>query len=493
MCKDYFYLKSINLALLACCLLIMTDFVNAQTRFADSVSENFTPTRKINFSCMASVGLTSDGVATNNPSYCPQVNGSPTYAITYNYNSPNRDEFYESIQIWANGGNIYSDDELRGFDIVINYLDSSGSPAMLSATSVSIGDTVNANDPKTVSFTSLGGPAAISGISTITISNLQSSNAGGAGAATFRELHVVDATPQIRVTKSSAVYTGNDPDGDGTGDVDVGDIIVYSYVVTNTGLSTVFNTTVTEPGGASFSGTGALPSPSYLSGGNDYDSGAGTVTDLRAGETVSFDAAYSITAADLAAMSVTNQATASATDFHGANASDLSGDTNSDNNPTVTTYDSPTFVSIGSVELVSLLLDQALEELGIHQMSTEQLLALTSEADSSDANIVDYDQALSKVVDYLDPDEDGEVLVFKWDTTEEQGTIGFHVERHHESNDWVRLNKRLLPALIPAPYGAQYLQADPSAQTGKSYQFRLIEQEVTGRTNRYGPFEVGVF
>ena len=38
--------------------------------------------------------------------------------------------------------------------------------------------------------------------------------------------------------------------------------------------------------------------------------------------------------------------------------------------------------------------------------------------------------------------------------------------------------------------GAEYRLADPAAQPGMGYRYRLIEQEATGNTNSYGPYEV---
>ena len=48
----------------------------------------------------------------------------------------------------------------------------------------------------------------------------------------------------------------------------------------------------------------------------------------------------------------------------------------------------------------------------------------------------------------------------------------------------------MLPSLIIAPMGCEYQLVDPAAKSGNSYQYLLIEQEATGNTNEYGPFEV---
>ena len=97
---------------------------------------------------------------------------------------------------------------------------------------------------------------------------------------------------------------------------------------------------------------------------------------------------------------------------------------------------------------------------------------------------------LSALSTYLDPDGDGQVAVFRWDTLEERGTIGFYVERRQGAGDWVRINGDLLPGLINAPMGAEYQLADPTAGAGQAYEYRLIELEANGDTRTYGPFSV---
>jgi hypothetical protein len=64
------------------------------------------------------------------------------------------------------------------------------------------------------------------------------------------------------------------------------------------------------------------------------------------------------------------------------------------------------------------------------------------------------------------------------------------VERREDGGSWSRINGDLLPGLIDAPLGGEYQLADPSAQPGGAYQYRLIEQEATGNTRNYGPFDV---
>jgi hypothetical protein len=48
----------------------------------------------------------------------------------------------------------------------------------------------------------------------------------------------------------------------------------------------------------------------------------------------------------------------------------------------------------------------------------------------------------------------------------------------------------MLPAMVFAPLGAEYKLVDRRAKVGRIYQYRLIEQEASGNTLEYGPFEV---
>lgn len=297
----------------------------AATRVADSVTENFVPILHPG-ACIPNVAVASDGDITGTAGYCP-VPGQPTHEITFNFAAPNIDEFYSGIMVWANSGSVFTDDELRIFDIEIDYTDpGTGAPVTLTANDVNIGDTLNVNDPKSVTFASLGGPAELSGITAFRISNLRSS---GTVENAFREFQLFSSPPDLSLQKTGSLNDGGD------GVLHAGDTITYTYVVTNTGDVTVFNASVSEIGG-SFSGTGTLPAPAYSSGGADYDSGAGTATDIRTGETVTFTANYTVTQADIAAGTITNQATANGVDFHNEAGADLSGTTNANDTPTTT-------------------------------------------------------------------------------------------------------------------------------------------------------------
>ncbi|MEO0618707.1 MAG: hypothetical protein AAFZ01_05445 [Pseudomonadota bacterium] len=314
-------------AVLIALLVVGTvDDAHAANRVADLVTENFVPTRH-NGACIANVAVASDGDITGTAGYCP-VPGQPTHEITFTFNNPNIDEFYHGVTVWSNSGTVYTDDELRIFDLEVDYTDPvTNTPQTLIANDVDIGDTLSVNDPKFVSFASLGGPDALPAITAVRIDNLRSS---GTTESAFREFQLTSDPPELAVIKSGVI------DGGGDGIAHAGDTVNYTYVVTNTTNETVFNVSVTDQAG-DFTGAGSVPTPTLSSGGNDYDGGAGTPTDIRPGETVTFTASYALEQADINAGALANQARADGVDFHNEAATDLSGATNADDNPTVTT------------------------------------------------------------------------------------------------------------------------------------------------------------
>ncbi|OOZ38074.1 hypothetical protein [Solemya elarraichensis gill symbiont] len=91
----------------------------------------------------------------------------------------------------------------------------------------------------------------------------------------------------------------------------------------------------------------------------------------------------------------------------------------------------------------------------------------------------------------LDPDGDGSVALVHWTTLEELGTVGFFLDRREEERgEWVRINNKMLPGLIDAPLGGEYLYADPGAQPDVDYLYKLIEQEAWGSRQEYGPYQL---
>ncbi|HSO83527.1 hypothetical protein, partial [Thiocapsa sp.] len=131
--------------------------------------------------------------------------------------------------------------------------------------------------------------------------------------------------------------------------------------------------------------------------------------------------------------------------------------------------------------------------LGAADLGTEQLRRFLEAWDPAAAAALgvgaDREAILAALRAYLDPDGDGGVAVMRWDTLEQRGTLGFYVERE-AADGWVRINGDLLPAIVAAPMGAEYLLADPGARPGETHRYRLIEMEVQGVTRTYKPYQL---
>jgi len=85
--------------------------------------------------------------------------------------------------------------------------------------------------------------------------------------------------------------------------------------------------------------------------------------------------------------------------------------------------------------------------------------------------------------------ENNEVVV-RWETAWEMGAVGFFLERLGDSNEYHAVNETLLPAfLFP---DNSYEIVDPEAVAGGTYTYRLIEVDVFGDRNTYGPYTVTV-
>ncbi len=154
----------------------------------------------------------------------------------------------------------------------------------------------------------------------------------------------------------------------------------------------------------------------------------------------------------------------------------------------------PTAVTMGNVELVSINVSNFLGGINVPALDTAGLLNLLRAWDPDAAEGLEgarRDPLLAALSAYLDPDGDGQIVVLRWETLEERGTVGFYAERW-QGDDWVKINAEMLPGLIAAPMGAQYWLADPGARPGDGYQYRLIEVEARGTTREYGPFDLRV-
>ena len=151
----------------------------------------------------------------------------------------------------------------------------------------------------------------------------------------------------------------------------------------------------------------------------------------------------------------------------------------------------PTAVTLGGFEMEAQAVQDYLNELGVDRLGRAELLALI-QALAPNRPVSESDDNASLIAHLrasLDPDNDGQVAVLRWDTLEERGTIGFYVHRREEAKgDWIQVNDDMLPGLITAPMGGRYMLADPEARSGGVYQYHLIEQEAAGTTRSYGPF-----
>ncbi len=133
--------------------------------------------------------------------------------------------------------------------------------------------------------------------------------ATGDGAGTDDVTDTDSDTQTLAPTGSlTLIKTASDPADNDSNGVDVGDVITYTYVATNSGNVTLTNVSIAETQ-ADFTGTGTLPSPVYASGGSDQDSDSAT-DDLAVGESVTWTATYALTQADVNAGFVENQAKA---------------------------------------------------------------------------------------------------------------------------------------------------------------------------------------
>lgn len=247
----------------------------------------------------------------------------------------------------------------------------------------------------------------------------------------------------------------------------VGSTINYSYLVTNNGT-----TALAGPLTVSDNKIASVTCPAVNTVGNND-------SNLDPGEAITCTASYTVTSEDFANGVVVNIATAFIASVRS-------------NTDTVTVYSSPpTAVTIGSIGLEVIQVGDLLSALDVDGMSTEALKGLLATWDPDMALFLsdaDRQSILDALGDYLDPDGDGQVALLRWDTVEERGTIGFYVYRRQDGLEWHQINNDMLPGMITAPMGAEYMLADPEVVTPGIYFYRLIEQEAWGSTRTYGPF-----
>jgi Peptidase family C25 len=96
------------------------------------------------------------------------------------------------------------------------------------------------------------------------------------------------------------------------------------------------------------------------------------------------------------------------------------------------------------------------------------------------------------VISRLATRESTEGVVVEWETASEVSAAGFDVYRWDPARKkWLKVNERLVPALVGAPAGGRYQVPDPGASVGERYWYAIGETEVDGPGRFYGPFETG--
>ena len=85
------------------------------------------------------------------------------------------------------------------------------------------------------------------------------------------------------------------------------------------------------------------------------------------------------------------------------------------------------------------------------------------------------------------------VTIVEWETSQELNAVGFFLERWDETaNTYVQVNETLVPADLGFTGTATYRVEDPEAATVGSIQYRLIEIDLAGRRNLYGPYTIAL-
>ena len=224
----------------------------------------------------------------------------------------------------------------------------SGNTANFQITVINDGDVtlnnINVSDPTTPSCDNVIGtlmpgqsstyPCTVNNVTDdfINIANVSGDPDGGGPAVTDTDPTEV-IVPCIELEKGSSLDLGAD------GVASVGDIITYTYTVTNCGNALLNNVAISEVQG-SFSGTGTLPSPSAVN-----------PSTLAPGQTASSTATYAITQADITAGMVDNQASVVGDDPSGQPVEDDSDSSNPNDlpgqdDPTVTPIENEASISI---------------------------------------------------------------------------------------------------------------------------------------------------
>ena len=194
----------------------------------------------------------------------------------------------------------------------------------------------------------------------------------------------IPADPNIGLVKTSMLDLGMDMVAT------PGDVITYTYTVTNTGNVTLYDVVVSETM-AEFTGTGMLPAPVYVSGGTDEDMEM-DVADLLPGATLTYTATYAITQDDINGGGVTNQALATGQDPDDMDVTDESDESNpADGNDDPTTTTIPDDPNIGLVKTSNL-------DLGMDMMATPGDLITYTYTVINTGNVTLYDVVVAETI-----------------------------------------------------------------------------------------------
>ncbi|MDH3404116.1 MAG: C25 family cysteine peptidase, partial [Acidobacteriota bacterium] len=88
---------------------------------------------------------------------------------------------------------------------------------------------------------------------------------------------------------------------------------------------------------------------------------------------------------------------------------------------------------------------------------------------------------------------DGGAVVFEFSTGYEALSAGFEVLRHEpETDEYVAVSERLIPALLGSPQGGVYRVVDEGAPFRETLRYVIVEHQGDGRTQVYGPYPVQV-
>ncbi|MFC7356937.1 Ig-like domain-containing protein, partial [Jejudonia soesokkakensis] len=213
----------------------------------------------------------------------------------------NDDSYYGEINTTISGNVLTNDTDPEG-----------DGQTVTSLTVISLnGVTVTINPDGSFDYTA---PADFTGTDQF-VYTITDDNAGGAATDQATVYILIEETPDpaIAIVKTSSY----DPIVNGECTASEGDIITYTFEVTNEGNVDLMNVSVTDP-------LLEAPNPVVTIAGPTGDDGDGI---LQTTETWIYTADYVITQADINAGIVTNQATATGTDEDGTTVTDLSGAT----------------------------------------------------------------------------------------------------------------------------------------------------------------------